>query len=203
MGKGQQTRERILEVAEAAVLAKGFSNTSIDEIIAEVELTKNGFFYHFKDKTELAKAMLQRYIENDNAFFDDIFGTGRELSEDPLHAFLIGLKIFAERMGEMETAHPGCLIAAFAYHDKQYNADMRQLNSEAIQAWRVRFRAEFERIAEVYPPKVDVDLDHLADMITVVVEGGIVLSKAIGNPRALADQLLLFRTYVRTVFLGS
>ena len=40
--KGDETRERILAVAELAVLAKGFSATSIEEIIAEVGITKSG-----------------------------------------------------------------------------------------------------------------------------------------------------------------
>lgn len=40
---------RILEVAEAAVLAKGFAATSIEELIAAVGITKSGFFYHFKE----------------------------------------------------------------------------------------------------------------------------------------------------------
>ena len=47
--KGGETREQILAVAEASVLAKGFAATSIEEIIAEVGLTKSGFFYHFRD----------------------------------------------------------------------------------------------------------------------------------------------------------
>ena len=54
MGKGQATRERILDIAEASVLVKGFGATSIEEIIAEAGITKSGFFYHFKDKSELA-----------------------------------------------------------------------------------------------------------------------------------------------------
>jgi AcrR family transcriptional regulator len=60
MGKGEATRERILEIAEAAVLAKGFGATSIEEVIAEAGLTKSGFFYHFKDKNALAREMLRR-----------------------------------------------------------------------------------------------------------------------------------------------
>jgi Bacterial regulatory proteins, tetR family len=54
--KGSDTREHILDVAEAAVLEKGFAATSIEELIA-VGITKSGFFYHFKDKNELAKAL--------------------------------------------------------------------------------------------------------------------------------------------------
>ena len=58
--KGADTRERILDVAEASVLDKGFAATSIEEVIAAVGITKSGFFYHFRDKNELAKALLVR-----------------------------------------------------------------------------------------------------------------------------------------------
>jgi AcrR family transcriptional regulator len=60
--KGEDTRGRILDAAEASVLEKGFAATSIEELIAAVGITKSGFFYHFKDKGELAKALLTRYI---------------------------------------------------------------------------------------------------------------------------------------------
>ena len=83
MRKGAATRERILEIAEAAVLAKGFGATSIDEVIVEAGITKSGFFYHFKDKNELAREMVRRYVETNDRLFDEIFGRGRELSDDP------------------------------------------------------------------------------------------------------------------------
>ena len=38
--KGSDTKERILDVAEAAVLEKGFAATSIEELIAAVNITK-------------------------------------------------------------------------------------------------------------------------------------------------------------------
>ncbi|MHC2394624.1 AcrR family transcriptional regulator [Bradyrhizobium liaoningense] len=89
MGKGEATRERILEIAEAAVLAKGFGATSIEEVIAEAGLTKSGFFYHFRDKNALAREMLRRYVETNDRLFEEIFQRGRELSDDPLQSFLI------------------------------------------------------------------------------------------------------------------
>ena len=82
--KGEATRERILAIAEASVLAKGFGATSIDEVIAEAGLTKSGFFYHFRDKNELAREMLRRYVVSDEAVFDTAFNRGRELADDPL-----------------------------------------------------------------------------------------------------------------------
>jgi TetR/AcrR family transcriptional repressor of nem operon len=66
-------------VAEAAILEKGFAATSIDELIAAVGITKNGFFYHFKDKSELAKTLLVRYVAREDALFDDLFRRADEL----------------------------------------------------------------------------------------------------------------------------
>lgn len=51
MRKGEETRTRILDVAEAAVLQKGFGGTSIEELIAETGITKSGFFYHSGTRT--------------------------------------------------------------------------------------------------------------------------------------------------------
>ena len=134
--RGSDTRERILEVAEAAVLAKGFAATSIDELIAAVGITKSGFFYHFKDKGELAKAMLLRYLEHDKALLDDMFSRADELNEDPLHGFLVGMKMFAEMMANLPEAHPGCLAASFCYQDQLFNREIRKLNAEGMLAWR-------------------------------------------------------------------
>ncbi|WP_084398189.1 TetR/AcrR family transcriptional regulator [Henriciella aquimarina] len=201
--KGETTRERILEIAESAVLAKGFSNTSIDEIIAEAELTKSGFFYHFRDKTALAQALLSRSFEQDDQILGGIFERARELSDDPLHAFLIGLKMFAETMGDMDEAHPGCMVATVTYHDKQFNNEIRAMNRAGMIRWRSLFLSFLEDIVRTYPPRTEVDIDVLADMLSSTVEGGIVLSKVFNDPKVLADQILQYRTYVRLLFLGN
>jgi TetR/AcrR family transcriptional regulator, transcriptional repressor for nem operon len=201
--RGEVTRERILEIAEGAVLAKGFSNTSIDEIIAAAGITKSGFFYHFSDKTDLAKGLLERFIADDTAKLDAIFRRATELSDDPLHAFLIGLKMFAEMMGDMERTHPGCMVAAIAYHDKQFNEEVRLLNARAVLGWRTRFLGHLEAIAAVYPPKVDINLRHLADMVSALGDGGIISERVLGEPGLLAEQVMLLRTFVKLVFLGT
>jgi AcrR family transcriptional regulator len=194
------TRERILEVAEAAVLAKGFASTSIDELIAAVGITKSGFFYHFRDKGELAKAMLLRYLERDKALLDDMFQRADELNEDPLHGFLVGMKMFAEMMANLPEVHPGCLAASFCYQDQLFNREIRELNAAGMLAWRTRFRARLELIAGRYPPRQEVDLDALADMISTLVEGGLVLGRALKDASILPRQVLLYRDFIRLVF---
>ena len=200
--KRSHTRDHILDAAEAAILAKGFAGTSIDELIAAVGITKNGFFYHFKDKSELAKALLVRYVEREDTLFDNLFRRADQLDEDPLHGFLIGLKMLSEVMVDLPAGHPGCLVAAYCYQDRLFDREVRDLYTSAMLGWRWRFRARLDLIANRYPPRVAIDLDHLADMLSAIAEGGIVVSKVMNDKAALSQQLMLYREFIRMVFLG-
>lgn len=198
--KAPNARERILEIAESAVLAKGFAATSIDELIAAVGITKSGFFYHFKDKNELAKAMMQRYLERDKAMLDELFARADELAEDPLHGFLVGLKLFAELMADLPENYPGCLAASFCYQDQLFDREICDMNAGGFLSWRRRFRERLERIAAVYPPRQPTDLDALADMPLSIVEGGLILGRALKDQTILPRHILLYRDLVRITF---
>jgi len=198
--KGEQTRRRILDVAQEAILAKGFDATSIEEIVAGAEITKSGFFYHFRDKNELARALLEMSIDDDRALLSDVFRRGHELSDDPLHAFLIGLKLFAEVMADMPNGHPGCIVTTVCYQERLFDPEVRALNRQVVLNWRAHFLAELEQVAERYPPRDPVDLVSLADMLSTTVEGGIVMSKALGEPMLLSQQILLQRSYIKLLF---
>lgn len=201
--KGTDTRERILTAAQSSVLDKGFAATSIDELIAAVGITKSGFFYHFRDKGELARALLKRYIAHENELFDDLFRRADELNEDPLHGFLVGLKMMSELLADLPGGHPGCLVAAYCYQDRLFDKDVREMSASAVLAWRQRFRTRLDEIAERYPPRIDVNLDDLADMLSGVVDGGIILAKVLKDPNALPRQVMLYRDFVRAVFLAT
>lgn len=49
----QRTRARIVECARVLFNRKGFTEVSIDEIMASAELTRGGFYNHFRTKEEL------------------------------------------------------------------------------------------------------------------------------------------------------
>lgn len=194
------TRTQILDIAEKAVLEKGFDATSIEEIVAAAAISRGGFFYHFKDKNALARAMLERYIDAENALFDDIFSRANELNDDPLHAMLIGLKLLAETLNDMPSGHPGCLIAAATYQDRLFDSGVRELNRRAVLGWRTRFRDMLKAINDRYEPREEVDLDALGDMVSGVVEGGIILQRVLGEPPMVAAQVMQLRTYIKLLF---
>lgn len=106
-------------------------------------------------------------------------------------------------MADLEEGHPGCLVAIYCYNDRMFDNEIHALNLQAVQAWRARFLTTFKEIAAIYPPKDNVDLEALADMLSTTVEGGIVMSKALRDPKVLADQILLFRSYIKLLFVPS
>ena len=200
--KRENVRERLLDLAEAAVLQKGFGATSIEELIAGAGISKSGFFYHFRDKGALAKALLARSMERDRELLGGVFARADELADDPLHGFLVGLKMLAEQLAGMTEVHPGCMVASICYQEQLFDRAVVAMNKAAVLAWRQYFRARLDAIAARYPPRFAVDLDALADMLSVVIDGGITMSKATRDAALLGQQVSLYRSFIRAIFLG-
>lgn len=198
--KGERTREHILATAETLILSRGYTGTSIDEIISQSGLTKGGFFYHFDGKADLAKHLMLRYLDRDVALFQGLSERACGLVEDPLQRYLLFLKLLAESMSGLNDAHPGCLIASFTYEAHQFDADVQGLNAEGLLSWRKLFLAHLRDIAATYPPKTDQSLDVLADLLSSIMEGGIIMSKVLADPEALPNQILEYRNYIRLLF---
>ena len=200
--KGVRTRERIMDLAEDSILHKGFSATSIEELVEGAGITKSGFFYHFKDKNDLARAIVSRFIERDTVILDQLGDRARALSDDPLQSFLIFMKLFAEMMDDLPGIHPGCLAATIAYQDRVFDAEVCRLTRVAVTGWRHRFRAWLTEIAEQYEPRIPVDLEDLADHFNVVIDGGIITSRALGDKTIIGRQTRLMHDHVKLLFGG-
>jgi len=198
--KGEATREKILEVAEKIILKKGFSGTSIDEIISGADITKGGFFYHFSGKNELAVGLIDRYRRDDDRLFNDLFERADSLSEDPLQQMLIFMKLLAETMADIPNGHPGCLVASFTYESQQFEAAVMQNVRAGVVSWRKLFSKHLQRAADRYPMKIETPVDDLADMLTSIMEGGIVTSLTLRDPEILVRQLNLYRNHLRMLF---
>jgi TetR/AcrR family transcriptional regulator, transcriptional repressor for nem operon len=198
--RGTTTRQQILEVARAAVLAKGFDATSIDEIVAAVDITKGGFFYHFPDKTALARALIEDYVDEEDRLFDAVFARAKDLSDDPLQQVLIWLKLMADLMDDLPNGHPGCIIATACYQDRLFDAEVRNLIKGAMVGWRDRFRPMFAAIEAHYPAQGAVSAADMTDMFLSIVDGAIILSRAVREPKALASQVMTFRALVKMLY---
>ncbi|MBB6193697.1 AcrR family transcriptional regulator [Sphingobium wenxiniae] len=201
--KRSQTHERLLDFAYDAIIQKGFAATSIEELVEAAGITKSGFFYHFKDKNDLARQLLERYLAESEIVLDQLEVRARELHDDPLHAFLIFLKLYSEMVRDMIAQHPGCIVSTLTYQDRLFDETVVRLNREGMLAWRARFLRWLEEIVPVHPPRVAVDISDLADQMTVIADGSIIMQRALADPSILERQAMLHRSMVRRLFLDN
>jgi AcrR family transcriptional regulator len=198
--KGEKTRERILDVAYESIVQKGFAATSIEELVEAAGITKSGFFYHFRDKNDMARQLFERFLAEDEGIVDTLAARARELSDDPLQSFLIFLNLYAQMMDDMETLHPGCMVASIAYQERMFDTELKQMNVDYILRMRTRFAGWLVDICGKSPPSGDVDIDALADNLTTIIEGAIILSRALRDPGLMGRQTRLFRNHIKLIF---
>lgn len=198
--KGERTRERILDVAYQSIVEKGFAATSIEELVEAAGITKSGFFYHFRDKNDMARQLFERFLAEDESILDTLESRARELSDDPLQAFLIFLNLYAQMMDDMEALHPGCMVATVTYQERMFDPAIRQMNMDYLLRMRERFQRWLAEICGRHEPRGECDVEALADHLTAIVEGAIILSKALGDRALMGRQTRLFRSHVKLLF---
>ena len=198
--KGERTRERILDVAYQSIVEKGFAATSIEELVEAAGITKSGFFYHFRDKNDMARQLFERFLAEDESILDTLEARARELSDDPLQAFLIFLNLYAQMMDDMEALHPGCMVATVTYQERMFDPAIRQMNMDYLLRMRERFQRWLAEICGRHEPSGECDVEALADQLTAIVEGAIILSKALGDRALMGRQTRLFRSHVKLLF---
>ena len=198
--KGERTRERIMDLAYQAIVEKGFAATSIEELVEAAGITKSGFFYHFRDKNDLARQLFERFLAEDDGIMETLETRARELSDDPLQSFLIFLNIYAQMMDDMNALHPGCMVATVTYQERMFDADVRQMNVDYLRKMRGRFVRWLDEIVEKNPPRIAVEVEELADMLNVVVEGAIIQSKALRDESLMGKQTRQYRNYIKFLF---
>jgi TetR/AcrR family transcriptional repressor of nem operon len=198
--KGEATRERILDAAQAMILDHGFAGVSVDRLIQSLGLTKGAFFHHFKNKNDLARSLIRRYADAGMQFFRDSLARARKLSADPLQQFLIIIGLYEEMFADLTEPYPGCLLASYVYELQQFDAETRAIINEEFILSRTELSRLIREIIKKYPPRRPVDPVSLADGFMSVFEGAFVLSKSLGEADVTIRQLRHYKAYIELLF---
>lgn len=200
MTKGEATRERILATSEALMLEKGFAGTSLTDILAATNLTKGAFFHHFEDKQALGRAVLERYALNDYALFEEWSARADRLSDDPLERCLIFLKLFEEFLDALSVPSSGCVFASFAYEAGNFGPDSHAYIRERLTLWQKLCEEKFTALIAARKPALPVTAAELAELLVTLVEGGLMMGKAMADKHLLIRQSSQMRNYLQLLF---
>jgi AcrR family transcriptional regulator len=76
--RADTTRQQILRAASRQFARKSYSLVSLDDILADAEVTKGAMYFHFRSKHALAAAIVEHRFELASASVDDLLA--RKLS---------------------------------------------------------------------------------------------------------------------------
>lgn len=192
-----------MDAAEGLILDRGFAGTSVQELIGRAGMTKGTFFYHFDTKQDLAHTLVERYAAMDRRHLEEGMARAEREHEDPLEQMVAFVRGFEEEAEALTEPYPGCLFASYCYQHGLFDERTLELVDEAVLLWRRRLTGKLREVAERHPPRHDVDLEALADMLWVIFEGAFILSRTLDEPQAVARQLAVYRVTLRQLFGGG
>ena len=91
----QENREMILHAAEAVILRKGFSATSMDDVAKEAQFSKATLYHYFRSKAELIFEILIHYLEDLDVGLRTIQAKAETPKRKLGEAIRLGLKFYA------------------------------------------------------------------------------------------------------------
>lgn len=89
MKKTDKTREQILQVAQHLFQQFGFDKTSMDEIARVSHKAKRSIYYHFIDKEELFKAVIEKELRTIQNELQQIFEKTEQTPAERMKIYLI------------------------------------------------------------------------------------------------------------------
>ena len=198
-GRGTDTKDRILDTAQALVLEKGFSATSLDDIIRATGLTKGAFFHHFRSKSDLARKLVERFADNDFQLFDE-WSRRAETLAGPYQAVVIFIKLFEEWLTNLPTPFAGCLFAVYVYENDAFEADINAFVRSSLERWQGYYERMFAALLAARRPKIDLTARELAGGYVSTMEGAFILARAYKDPGLIVRQSRLYRDWLKLAF---
>ncbi len=198
--KGEVSREKILKAAKSLVMRKGFTGTSVDDILCETGMSKGAFFHHFKSKADLADQLMRWYADGDLKMFRTFMAQAEATHDDPMDQLLQFLTDFETYLSDPENPPRGCMYALYTYEDDHFENDVKGFVAETLQTWTAMYIRKFQEVMDLYPPARPVTAKQLAEMIVSVIEGGLILQRAYGHVGMTARQSEQFRDYLTLLF---
>ncbi|HEX5760680.1 MAG TPA: TetR/AcrR family transcriptional regulator [Thermoanaerobaculia bacterium] len=179
MGKGAETKERILEQAVGLASRDGLDGLSIGGLATELGLSKSGLFAHFGSKEELQLQVLQAAVER-----------FREVVVRPGLAAPRGeprIRVFFERWLDWDAGRSlpgGCILIAAATELDDRPGPQRELLVRAQRDWFDAL-AKAARIAvEEGHFRADLDAEQFAFQLYGIVLGYHHSKRLLRDPRA-------------------
>jgi TetR/AcrR family transcriptional repressor of nem operon len=175
------TRQRLADAALDQFHRRGYTATSVQDLVSAAGAPKGTFYNHFASKEDLALDAVRRYAA---AMRLDLL---RDRAAGPAHERIRRHLAHVAAASEAFGPERGCLLATLAGEVPTYGPALGQAVSGALEAWVSALAAAIDEA------RADGDLTapqggaELAGFIVSAYEGAAVRSKAAGSPEPVRN----------------
>ena len=189
----KETRAKIIQISAELFNTKGYSGTSISDVMQATGLKKGGIYNHFKSKEELAlaafdyafqqvkKRTLKAWHKNNNA-------------RDRLLAIINNFLSYIDDPPIIG----GCPILNTAIESDDAHPALQKKALEAMDSLRSLIRRIIEKGMAKGEINPDTQPDEVATVIISTIEGGIMMSKLYRDPIHLRRAVNHLSQYIQT-----
>lgn len=180
-------RNRVIDVAASAFQMRGYSATSVNEVLQESGVSSGALHHHFPTKKRLIEAVLQERIAVE---VDETWARAVREAPDALTGILSVFGTVADAL-DTQGSVSGCPLGNIALELARSDEELREMIGAEYRKWR-------EAIAQ----KLRTDGTAIADpegfavMVIALFTGAMSLAKVEQNGQPLRDCAAQLRTLV-------
>jgi AcrR family transcriptional regulator len=177
--KGRQTRKRIVAAAADVVAEKGALGASLDDVGARASASRSQLYHYFDDKADLLRSVA-------DATNDVVLDGQRELFAG-LDSWA-GLVRWTDALVEFQVqvdGRGGCPIANLLAQVGERDEDIRSVLASGFDRWVTQIRSGILAMVDSGELRSDCDADWLAASTLASLQGGLTLTQARRDPKAL------------------
>lgn len=166
-------RQVLIDIGTAIFTQKGFSITSLDEIVMTADIPKGSFYYYFKGKEDFAIEVIKNYGRYFSRKLERVL-------EDQNKSPLKRLKAFCEEATRGVTRFEfkrGCLIGNLGQEMASLEESFRLELYEVIFDWRKRVEHCIDEAKELGEIETKVSSQDLSKFFWSAWEGAVLCAK--------------------------
>lgn len=189
--KASNRRLSILASAAPIFNRRGFSGTSISDILTATDLEKGGLYNHFTSKEQLAAEAFDYAFKQVDAYFTKALA-GTESGLPRLRAYIDTFERYIER----PIVSGGCPIANATLEADDALPFLRDRIAEAFTNMRGHAIRNIQRGIDKQHLRADVVPEAAADFIISALEGALVLSRGLRSRVPVKNVVAMLRAWV-------
>jgi AcrR family transcriptional regulator len=191
----KNTRQRIVDAAMELFWLKGYSSTSIADILSRSQVNSGSLYHFFPGKQDVLVAVLEAYRDGIGPMLLEPAWGG---VDDPLEKVFALLARYRRSIVDTECEY-GCPIGSLALELHEADPAVRELLAANFTAWVDAVEACFREAAHRFEP--GTDLRALAELTLNVMDGGVMqartyrdvtcFDRAVAQLRRMIDAMLV------------